>query len=72
MILLILRRKNNILKLFSMYSEVDITWSSIEKYVPYDKVIWHTKRNGIPVYTFLDENGSKIDVNFEECLNSIA
>lgn len=55
-----------------MYSEVDITWSSIEKDIPYYKVIWYTRRNGIPVYTFLDENGSKIDVNFEECLNSIA
>ncbi len=52
------------------YSEVDITWSSIERYVPYNRVVWHTQKDGIPVYSFFDENSNKIDINFEELLNS--
>ena len=43
-----------------MYSEVDITWSSIEKDVTYSKVVWHTCSNGIPTYMFLDGNGKNI------------
>ena len=46
-----------------MYGEEDITWSSIEKYYKYNKVVWHTCDNGIPMYTFMDEKGNKIKVN---------
>ena len=46
-----------------IYSEDDITWSSIEKYIPYSKVDWTTNKNGISRYCFLDENGKKIDIN---------
>ena len=37
------------------YSEKDVTWSSIEKDVPYAKVIWSTQKNGIPKFTFIGE-----------------
>jgi len=37
-----------------MYSEKDITWSSIEKDVPYTKVIWTVGKDGIPIYTFIN------------------
>lgn len=50
------------------YSELNVTWSSIEKYVNYCSVVWSTDKNGIPRYTFLDEDGKKIDVNIEELL----
>jgi hypothetical protein len=53
-------------KLFNMsrkYSEADITWSSIEKYVPYKEVIWGIEKNGIPLYTMYNDNGGKIDIN---------
>lgn len=46
-----------------MYSEDNVTWSSIEKDVPYSKVVWNISKNGIPKYNFLDENGKKIDIN---------
>lgn len=45
-----------------VYSEEDITWSSIEKYIDYNSVHWSMDKNGIPVYTFIDENGKKIDI----------
>ena len=45
------------------YSEADITWSSIEKYVPYKEVIWVVEKNGIPLYTMYNYNGEKIDIN---------
>ena len=45
------------------YSEENITWSSIEKYVPYDKVVWSIRENGIPIYSFMNENGKKITLN---------
>lgn len=48
-----------------IYSEEDITWASIEKYIPYSKVVWSERKNGIPVYTFFDENYEKIDINNE-------
>ena len=35
------------------YSEEGITWASIEKDVPYIKVIWSIGRDGIPKYTFI-------------------
>lgn len=50
-----------------IYSEEDITWSSIEKYIPYAKVEWYTNKNGIATYKFIDEYGKKIDVNIEKC-----
>lgn len=51
-----------------VYSELDVTWASIEKYVNYCSVRWTTDKNGIPRYMFLDEYGKKIDVNIEELL----
>ena len=46
------------------YSEGDITWSSIEKYIPYKKVIWRASKDGIPIYSFMDENGKTIKIEF--------
>jgi hypothetical protein len=46
-------------------SEVDITWASIEKYVPYKQVAWSVSKEGIPRYTFFDENYKKININFK-------
>lgn len=43
-----------------VYSEEDVTWSSIEKYINYSSVRWTVDKNGIPVYIFMDENGKKI------------
>lgn len=51
------------------YSEIDVTWSAIEKYYPYNKVVWHMRSNGIPVYAFYDENDEKIDISTEVFLN---
>ena len=47
-----------------VYSEEDITWSSIEKYYQYDKVIWSVSKEGIPRYKLIDENHSAINVEF--------
>lgn len=49
----------------NIYSECNVTWASIEKYIPYSKVVWSKRKNGIPVYTFFDENYEKIDINNE-------
>lgn len=49
-----------------IYDETDLTWSSIEKYYQYDKVIWFTRQNGIPVYTLLDGNGNKISIDLND------
>ena len=46
-----------------IFSEEDITWSSIEKHIPYKKVLWTVQKNGIPTYTFIDENDKKMDIN---------
>lgn len=46
-----------------IYSEEDITWSSIEKYIPYYRVEWSVNKNDIAAYKFYDENGEKIDIN---------
>ena len=46
-----------------MYNEKDITWSSIEKYYNYSKVKWSIQKNGIPKYTFFDENDNEIEIN---------
>ena len=46
-----------------MDGEVNVTWASVEKDVPYSKVVWHFQKNGIPTYTFLDENGKSIEIN---------
>ena len=43
-------------------SEVDVTWSSIEKDIKYHSVIWLTDNNGIPRYTLFDENGKRIKI----------
>lgn len=48
-----------------MYSEVDLTWSSIEKYYQYGKVVWLTRQNGIPIYTLLDDDGNKISIGLK-------
>jgi hypothetical protein len=45
------------------FSEVDVTWASIEKKIPYTTVEWRVRTNGIPVYTFFDANRNKIDIN---------
>ncbi len=37
-----------------------ITWSSFEKCILYHSVIWSVDKNGIPKYTFINENGEKI------------
>ena len=41
---------------------VDVTWSSIEKYYNYKKVVWSVDKNGIPKYCLRDENGRKIKI----------
>lgn len=45
-----------------MYSEVDLTWSSIERHYKYSKVDWHMGKNGIPIYTLIDMDGKKIEI----------
>lgn len=45
-----------------MYNENDITWSSIEKHYPYNKVTWHVEKNGIPSFKLYDKVGRKIDI----------
>ena len=46
-----------------IYSEDNITWSTIEKYIPYTKVIWTTNKQGISTYKLLDKNGKEIDID---------
>lgn len=46
-----------------IYSEDNITWSTIEKYIPYAKVIWTTNKQGISTYKLLDKNGKEIDID---------
>jgi hypothetical protein len=46
-----------------IYSEDDIEWSYVEKYIPYAKVIWSTYENGIPTYKFYGKNGEKINIS---------
>ena len=48
-----------------IYSEGDITWSSIEKDISYSKVVWSIQDNGIPIYALLDGEGEKIGINSE-------
>ena len=55
---MILNTLNNMCK----YSEVDVTWSSIEKDICYKTVNWSTDKNGIPRYAFMDENGNRIKI----------
>ena len=47
----------------NIYSECNVTWASIEKHIHYSKVVWRERKNGIPVYTFFDEDEKKIDIN---------
>ena len=44
------------------YSEVDLTWSSVENHYDYSKVVWHMRPNGIPVYTLFDKDNKKIEI----------
>ena len=46
-----------------IYSEDDITWSSIEKYIQYSKVEWTTNKNGISTYKLFDEEGKRIYIS---------
>ena len=46
------------------YGEEDITWSSIEKYYKYDKVVWSVRDNGIPIYALMDGN-KKIEIKYK-------
>ena len=45
------------------YGESDLTWSSVEKYQNYKTVNWTIDKNGIPIYSFLDSNGKKIEID---------
>ncbi len=46
-----------------IYSEEDITWSSIEKHIPYSRVEWTTNKNGISTYKLFDEEGNRIYIS---------
>jgi hypothetical protein len=46
-----------------IYSEDDVSWASIEKYIPYSKIEWRMSKNGIPKYNFFYEDGKKININ---------
>ena len=46
-----------------IYSEDDVSWSSIESIIPYDKVEWYIHKNGISTYKFFNKDGKKIDIN---------
>lgn len=46
-----------------IYNEDDITWSSIEKYIPYAKVEWSINKYGISTYKLINEDDKKIDVD---------
>ena len=46
------------------YSEEDVTWSSIEKYINYSKVVWSFAKNGIPKYALMDENEDRTKIEF--------
>jgi hypothetical protein len=48
-----------------IYSEEDVTWSSIERYYDYSKAVWSVGKDGIPRYVLLDENHDRINVGFE-------
>lgn len=43
-----------------MYSEVNVTWSTIENLYEYAKTKWTMDGNGIPRFVFLNQNGDKI------------
>ena len=42
-------------------NRTDVTWSSVESYVPYSKVNWYKDKDGIPRYIFSDEEGNRIN-----------
>jgi len=46
-----------------IYGEDDVTWSSIEKYIPYAKVEWSINKHGISTYKLINEDDKKIDVD---------
>jgi hypothetical protein len=46
-----------------IYSEDDVSWSSIESIIPYDKVEWYIHKNGISTYKFFNKECKKIDIN---------
>ena len=37
----------------SVYSEMGLTWASVEKDVPYTKVVWSVDKDGIPFFEFI-------------------
>jgi len=45
--------------------EDEITWSCIDKYNDYYKVVWGVDKNDIPTYMLLNEEGSKISIKTE-------
>ena len=48
--------------MYNVYDETDLTWSSVEKYYKYEKVVWGVRKNGMPIYTLLDKKGNKINI----------
>lgn len=46
-----------------VYSEGDLTWSSIERLYEYSRVVWYTEKNGIPRYVLFDEDNKRIEIN---------
>jgi hypothetical protein len=48
-----------------MYTEKDLTWSSIEKKYDYSKVQWRTEKNGIPSFVLYGEEGNRININLD-------
>lgn len=39
-----------------VYSGNNVTWSSIEKDIPYTKVVWSMGSDGIPIFILINEN----------------
>lgn len=46
-----------------IYSEENVTWSSVENKISYDKVIWYVRKNGIPVCMFFNEDNKQNEMN---------
>lgn len=52
-----------------VYSEVDITWSSVESHYKYDKVVWSVSKDGIPRYALMSDEYGKINIG--DYLNNV-